>query len=162
MHVRYINCRSREIRWFSGRSHPTLAKALKEENVRRICVIKRIIHIRIHIMYIMHLTSIDSSPVSQVFALPRYTFPIVNLYFKCHHGRCQTKVRNILGRSPEGVLVRYGYEWRMWHVPDMGMMRFRLIASPPKKIQLLLLRDLCVRMQAGKRGDVITGCSSSA
>ncbi|KAJ5976591.1 hypothetical protein N7481_010298 [Penicillium waksmanii] len=33
-------------------------------------------------------------------------------------------------------------------MPDMGMMIFRLIAGPPKKIQLLLLRGSSVRMQA--------------
>jgi hypothetical protein len=42
-------------------------------------------------------------------------------------------------------------------MPDMGMMIFRLIAGPPKRIQLLLLRGSSVRMQAGKRGDVSTG-----
>jgi ribosomal protein S28E/S33 len=44
-------------------------------------------------------------------------------------------------------------------MPEMGRIIFRLIAGPPKKNQLLLLRRSSVRMQAGKRGDVSTGSS---
>jgi hypothetical protein len=42
-------------------------------------------------------------------------------------------------------------------MPDMGMMIFRLIAGPPKRIQLLLLRGCLCAYEAGKRGDVSTG-----
>jgi hypothetical protein len=35
-----------------------------------------------------------SSSVSPVFVLPKYTFPPVNLNFKCHHGLGQAEVAN--------------------------------------------------------------------
>jgi hypothetical protein len=61
------------------------------------------VHIHIHMLHIMHFARINSSPGSPVFVLPKYTFPLVNLYLKSHHGLGQAKVRNrqwFLGHGP--------------------------------------------------------------
>jgi hypothetical protein len=56
---------------------------------------KGIIHIRIHIIHIMHFARINCSSVSPVFVLRKYTFPLLSFCFRCHVGLGQAEVGKI-------------------------------------------------------------------
>lgn len=51
-----------------------------------------VIHIRIHIIHIMHFARINCSSVFPVFVLRKYTFPLLSL---CHVGLAQAEVGKI-------------------------------------------------------------------